>query len=348
MPQQPSSSSAPLSALHAAFVSDHAILEQLLYRNKNQHRLANYYRKLIEVARHNRHCDILSAHQALLASPSSPSSPLPSAVLDTVSHLRCSLRAILRAADPLYALLQMTYHMPFALTSLAVLARLLAVIKAALLALLTQLKDAEGEAEAAEGRRMTDALFAGNSVGNRLLSALRERAGEKVVAAMDGLALQERWLDEPEPLTAEPSTEQAETQAELQHIPLMEEDDETVSRFTASLLQPPAVSAVLQVRKEAGELQHASGDEEEDSDVASMSPAESARVLAAESKQRPRQLHRRRVRRMGMKLQLPTEVRRRRTVQLLTHRSRAARLGGQRSRTARKMAMELRNAAGGG
>jgi hypothetical protein len=318
-------------------MSEHAILEQLLYRNKNQHRLANYYRKLIEVARHNRHCDILSAHQALLASASSPSSPLPPAALDTVSHLRCSARAILRAADPLYALLQMTHHMPVALTSLAVLARLLAVIKVSLLALLTQLMDLEREAEAVKGRRKSDGLFAQHSVGNRLLSALKERGGEQMVAALDGLALQERWPDEHS--TAEPLAQQAEPQDDVACIPLMEEDEATVSRFTSSLLQPHAAAVALQAPLEFGELQAASGEEEEDNEVSSMSSAESGHVTAA---QRPPRVHRKRPRRMGKMLLLPTEMRRRRTMQLLTKRSSVSRLRGQRNRTARAVT-ELRN-----
>ena len=167
---------ASLPSLHASFTSEHAILEQLLYKNKNQHRKANYYQKLMAVARSNRHINLTQPTLSSLHT-----------LHTTADNLRSSLTALLLAAEPLYALLRQTYFMPLALTSLAVLARLLVVIKAALLVVLVEAKERE-EREADRVR-----LFAARSVGTALLRAVRERRVEDVVAGMAGYELDEPW-----------------------------------------------------------------------------------------------------------------------------------------------------------
>ena len=155
---------ASLPSLHASFTSEQAILEQLLYKNKNQHRRANYYQKLMAVARHNRHVNLTQS--TTLASLH--------ALQNTANSLRTSLAAVLHAAEPLYALLRQTYFMPFALTSLAVLARLLVVMKAALLVVLVEAKERE------ERDEESVTLFAARSVGTALLRAVREKRLEDV------------------------------------------------------------------------------------------------------------------------------------------------------------------------
>lgn len=179
---------ASLPSLHATFTSEHAILEQLLYKNKNQHRKANYYQKLMAVARSNRHIDLTPTTLSTLHT-----------LHNTADTLRSSLLAILQAAEPLYALLRQTYFMPFALTSLAVLARLLVVCKAALLVVLAEAKERE------ESEEESVRLFAARSVGTALLRALRERRVEDVVVEMAGYELTETWAGGMEAVEREPA-----------------------------------------------------------------------------------------------------------------------------------------------
>ena len=185
---------ASLPSLHATFTCEHAILEQLLYKNKNQHRKANYYQKLMAVARSNRHIHFTQSSLSSI-----------NALRNTADSLRSSLVAILQAAEPLYALLRQTYFMPFALTSLAVLARLLMVIKATLLVILVEMKEREERGE----ERVR--LFSARSVGTALLRALRDRRVEDVVVDMAGFELDELWAPSIEAVAHAPS--HAETTA---------------------------------------------------------------------------------------------------------------------------------------
>ena len=185
------------------FTSEHAILEQLLYKNKNQHRKANYYQKLMAVARCNRHIHLSTSTLSSLH-----------ALLCTADALRSSLVAILRAAEPLYALLRQTYFMPFALTSLAVLARLLVVSKAALLVVLVEAKERE------EREQDSVRLFTARSVGTALLRALRDKRVEDVAADMAGYELNETWTGAVEAVTcAESYTETTTAKAKDENGP---------------------------------------------------------------------------------------------------------------------------------
>ena len=196
----PSASTSSLIALHTVLVSEQAVLEQLLYKNRNQHRHANYYQFLHQVARHHRHIDLLALVEEMhppTASPSPSSFPPsstppslspPSLLLPTIERLRRCLCAILHAAEPLYVLLHQTYFMPLALTSLALLARLLVVVKSALLLLMTAAKEREERDRG--GKRV---FSAPRSVGAHLLAALQQPKGELVVAEFIGVDLDERW-----------------------------------------------------------------------------------------------------------------------------------------------------------
>ena len=220
-----------LPSLHASFSSEQAILEQLLYKNRNQHRKANYYQKLMAVARSNRHIHLTPA---MLSS-------MP-ALHSTADSLRSSMVAILRAAEPLYALLRQTYFMPFALTSLAVLARLLAVSKAALLVVLVEAQERE------EREAKTVRLFAARSVGTALLRALRGARVEEAVTAAAGWELDETWLGGGEALTREapqPMAGMVDPAAATHGAVGEEESEEDSSDDIDSAAQPaPARAAV--------------------------------------------------------------------------------------------------------
>ena len=219
-----------LPSLHASFSSEQAILEQLLYKNRNQHRKANYYQKLQAVARSNRSIHLTPA---MLSSMH--------ALYGTADSLRSSMVAILRAAEPLYALLRQTYFMPFALTSLAVLARLLAVSKAALLVVLVEAKERE------EREAKTVRLFSARSVGTALLRALRDQRVEEAVTAAAGWQLDETWLGADDAVTREapqPMAGMVDDHAAATHGLVVEkESEEDSSDDSDSAVWPAAARA---------------------------------------------------------------------------------------------------------
>ena len=230
-----------LSSLHCAFVSEHAVLEAVIYKNRNPHRRATYFRRLVQLQRLNRRIDLAALQESLQQAPAaapSSSSPVPAVLPAAIDDLRRCLSAVVRAADPLYSLLQQTYFMPFALTSLAVLARLLVVVKAALLLLLTVAREREENARVVQ-------LFARNSVALSLLAALKEPKGELVVLQLDGRALHEPC--EPQSTARPTSRAEAAPVRGAPRIPSPEDipffDDEDDTRCSPSV--PPSPSPHL-------------------------------------------------------------------------------------------------------
>ena len=241
LPPRLSASTASLSidslpGLHATFTSEHAILEQLLYKNKNQHRKANYYQKLMAVARSNRHVNLTHSSLSSLRT-----------LLSTADSLRSSLVAILQAAEPLYALLRQTYFMPFALTSLAVLARLLAVSKAALVVVLVEAKDRE------EREQERVRLFAARSVATALLRALREKRVEGVATSMAGHELDEPWAGDVDGVVSATEREENTPHVHPKRLPhtthdvaVVDDDDDSHSALQSSSIT--AAAAVTSLR----------------------------------------------------------------------------------------------------
>jgi hypothetical protein len=101
------------------------LLDRLLYKHKNQHRKTAYFHKLVEVRR---------CVRAVIANRNDEGADPDSAAL--AHALLRAQRAILKTSRLLYGLLGQTYFMAFALTMLALLARLYATQRVALLAAL--------------------------------------------------------------------------------------------------------------------------------------------------------------------------------------------------------------------
>ena len=239
-----------------------------MYKSHNQHRKANYYQLLSQVMRHNRRIDLQHLAEQLQQPPPPSSSAL---LLTTIDQLRRSTCATLRAAEPLYALLQQTYFMPLALTSLALLARLLVVIKQAMRLLATEAKERE--------ERLRDGkCFALHSVGFHLLSALQQPKGELMVAAMDGFDLWERWQEDLAEAVAPVTTGAVHAPApsaavlEADDIPFFDVEPAMPSsdppRLPLSSASPPSPTSPLTPVRTSPELQREGEDDALPTDTA--------------------------------------------------------------------------------
>lgn len=125
---------AALREAHAQVINDLKVLDKLLYRNRNQHRRAVFFRRLTQVRRLHLTNNFLEMAASLdKYKPKQDWAPLQSRLRCIASTIALNLVCIGKCSRELAHLVKQTFFLPISLTCLGLLARFFVIQKSVLM-----------------------------------------------------------------------------------------------------------------------------------------------------------------------------------------------------------------------
>jgi hypothetical protein len=132
-----------LPSLQSLFITEYQCLKQLLYKNCSQHRKASYFHRLMRVRRRAESLNWDELQQVVdslsTETVSQSYANLHEMILAKIDDFRLLCSECLLASQILIALLEQTYFMPFALTTISMVSRILTISRNIVYGLLVSL-----------------------------------------------------------------------------------------------------------------------------------------------------------------------------------------------------------------